>query len=200
MGPEGIHMAANRVNPFKPTAGANPPLLVGRQDVLCEWKESHRDGPGAPGRITVFTGARGVGKTVMLNEVGELSQAQAGSSVTKRRPEVSPTESAAQSGHCWRNRTRHRLDFALPCLREYLRDHAVTLGLTDPTPPGAGRGLTGPSRGGTRRRPGVAIRARRHAWPSCGCPPVSTGDDLRLVGLGCHFMTDEIRMVDRLKI
>ena len=29
-----------------------------------------------------------------------------------------------------------RVDLALPYLREYLRDHAVTLGLTDPTTPG----------------------------------------------------------------
>lgn len=31
---------------------------------------------------------------------------------------------------------RGRVDFALPFLREYLRDHAVTLGLADPTPLG----------------------------------------------------------------
>ena len=61
-------------NPFKPTAGANPPLLVGRADVLEAWQESLDNGPGSPGRITIYTGARGVGKTVMLNEVGEISQ------------------------------------------------------------------------------------------------------------------------------
>lgn len=69
-------MSERRGNPFKPTAGANPPLLVGRQDVLSDWDESLLDGPGAPGRITIFTGARGVGKTVMLNEVGDRSQSQ----------------------------------------------------------------------------------------------------------------------------
>lgn len=31
---------------------------------------------------------------------------------------------------------RGRVDFALPYLREYLRYHTVTLGLTDPTHPG----------------------------------------------------------------
>lgn len=63
-------MAAMR-NPFKPTAGALPPLLVGRQDVIDEFVESVEDGPGAPGRLTIFTGARGVGKTVMLTEVAD---------------------------------------------------------------------------------------------------------------------------------
>jgi len=56
-------------NPFKPSAGATPPLLVGRADAIQEFKESLADGPGAPGRLTIFTGARGVGKTVMLTEV-----------------------------------------------------------------------------------------------------------------------------------
>ncbi|WP_127129541.1 AAA family ATPase [Georgenia sp. SYP-B2076] len=62
---------AVRRNPFKPTAGALPPLLVGRQDVIDEFVESIEDGPGAPGRITIFTGPRGVGKTVMLTEVAD---------------------------------------------------------------------------------------------------------------------------------
>lgn len=62
-----------RPNPFKPTAGAVPPLLVGRQDVLDEFQESIEDGPGAPGLLQLFSGARGVGKTVMLNELGEVA-------------------------------------------------------------------------------------------------------------------------------
>lgn len=57
-------------NPFKPTAGATPPLLVGRQHLVDELAESLDDGPGAPGRLSIFTGARGVGKTVMLTEAG----------------------------------------------------------------------------------------------------------------------------------
>lgn len=56
-------------NSFKPTAGATPPLLVGRGEVIEEFEESLRDGPGAPVRLTIFTGARGVGKTAMLTEV-----------------------------------------------------------------------------------------------------------------------------------
>jgi len=60
-------------NPFKPTAGATPPLLIGREDVLEEVTESLEDGPGAPGRLVLFTGPRGVGKTVMLSEIGDLA-------------------------------------------------------------------------------------------------------------------------------
>jgi hypothetical protein len=38
-------------NPFKPTAGANPPLLVGRDELIDEFAESIEDGPGAPMRL-----------------------------------------------------------------------------------------------------------------------------------------------------
>ncbi|MDR1791008.1 MAG: AAA family ATPase [Propionibacteriaceae bacterium] len=58
-------------NPFKPTAGANPPLLVGRGELIDLFADSLADGPGAPGRLTLYSGPRGVGKTVMLNAVGE---------------------------------------------------------------------------------------------------------------------------------
>jgi len=59
------------INPFKPTAGAVPPLLVGRDALLAEVDEGIQSGPGHPARITIFTGARGTGKTVMLTESGD---------------------------------------------------------------------------------------------------------------------------------
>lgn len=62
-------------NPFKPTAGANPPLLVGRDALIDEFAESIEDGPGAPGRLSIFSGPRGIGKTVMLNAVADQVQA-----------------------------------------------------------------------------------------------------------------------------
>jgi hypothetical protein len=58
-------------NPFKPSAGSSPPELIGRQSSLERIREGVTDGPGAPGRVSLFTGARGIGKTVMLNEVEE---------------------------------------------------------------------------------------------------------------------------------
>ncbi|RFA17558.1 AAA family ATPase [Subtercola boreus] len=63
-------------NPFKPTAGARPPLLVGREDALDGFKEAINDGSGSPGLLTIFTGPRGVGKTVLLTAAEEFAQAQ----------------------------------------------------------------------------------------------------------------------------
>jgi AAA ATPase domain len=56
-------------NPFKPTFGASPPLLAGRSELITEFTEALLDGPGAAGRATLYTGARGAGKTVLLNEI-----------------------------------------------------------------------------------------------------------------------------------
>ena len=64
-----------RPNPFRPSAGSDPPLLVGRSGLVEEFAESIEDGPGAPGRASIFTGPRGIGKTVMLNAVSERVQA-----------------------------------------------------------------------------------------------------------------------------
>ena len=61
-------------NPFTPTFGVNPPLLVGRNDLIEEFAASLDDGPGASGRATIYTGARGTGKTVMLNKVQEVAK------------------------------------------------------------------------------------------------------------------------------
>lgn len=65
-----------RRNPFTPTAGATPPLLVGRGDVLDDFKESIIDGPGAPGLLTLVTGPRGTGKTVMLNAMDDIARSE----------------------------------------------------------------------------------------------------------------------------
>ena len=54
-------------NPFRPSFGTSPPLLVGRDDLISTFADALDDGPGAAGRATLYTGARGVGKTVMLN-------------------------------------------------------------------------------------------------------------------------------------
>lgn len=56
-------------NPFKPSAGARPPLLIGREDMRRDFSDSLDDGAGAPGLLSIFTGPRGVGKTVMLSEI-----------------------------------------------------------------------------------------------------------------------------------
>ena len=63
-----------RKNPFKPTFGVSPPVLVGREELLEEFQSALDDGPGAQGRATIYTGTRGTGKTVMLNEVQRIAQ------------------------------------------------------------------------------------------------------------------------------
>lgn len=61
-------------NPFHPSFGVSPPLLVGRDALLQEFAEAVDDGPGAAGRAVLYTGARGCGKTVMLNAVEDLAR------------------------------------------------------------------------------------------------------------------------------
>ncbi len=61
-------------NPFKPSFGVSPPVLVGRDGLIEEFVEGLEDGPGAAARATIYTGARGSGKTVMLNAVEERAR------------------------------------------------------------------------------------------------------------------------------
>ena len=56
-------------NPFKPTAGKMPPVLIGRQDIVDDFAEALDNGAGAPGRLMLIMGQRGFGKTVMLTEL-----------------------------------------------------------------------------------------------------------------------------------
>lgn len=63
-------------NPFKPSAGSHPPIVVDRQHTLESFIEGLEDGSGAPGLLTILTGPRGIGKTVMLNEAESLAQEQ----------------------------------------------------------------------------------------------------------------------------
>lgn len=61
-------------NPFKPTAGATPPSLVGRAGVLDEFTYGLQQGSGAPGLLTIITGSRGIGKTVMLSAAENIAR------------------------------------------------------------------------------------------------------------------------------
>jgi len=61
-------------NPFKPTFGVSPPLLVGRDGLIEDVTEALEGGPGSPGRATLYTGARGSGKTVLLNAVEDRAR------------------------------------------------------------------------------------------------------------------------------
>ncbi len=67
-------MAAN--NPFTPTFGSPPPLLAGREELIELFGEALDDGPGSAGRATLYTGARGAGKTVLLNAVEDTARSR----------------------------------------------------------------------------------------------------------------------------
>jgi AAA ATPase domain len=69
-------MVGRMQNPFHASFGVSPPLLVGRDDVLDDFTEALAEGPGSAGRATLYTGARGTGKTVMLNAVEDRARDQ----------------------------------------------------------------------------------------------------------------------------
>src|SRR5665213_2986245 len=64
-------------NPFSPGAGSRPPELVGRDEVveearvLCARIKERRSA-----QSLMLTGLRGVGKTVLLNEIRRIAQGQ----------------------------------------------------------------------------------------------------------------------------
>lgn len=64
----------NPTNPFKPTAGAEPPVLVGRQQVIDDFIDGLDEGVGAPSRLMRISGPRGSGKTVIMAELSAIAQ------------------------------------------------------------------------------------------------------------------------------
>lgn len=63
-------------NPFSPTFGASPPELAGRDEVLEAIGDALDTGPTHPDYSALIIGARGTGKTVMLEAVEEQIRAQ----------------------------------------------------------------------------------------------------------------------------
>ena len=61
-------------NPFKPTAGKMPPILIGRESVIDAFDRGLANGAGAPERLMLITGQRGSGKTVLLTELGRMAK------------------------------------------------------------------------------------------------------------------------------
>ena len=64
-----------QINPFTPTFGRIPPLLAGRKRIINDILEGLDNGPGDPNRSTIFVGARGSGKTVLLAKIAEEASA-----------------------------------------------------------------------------------------------------------------------------
>jgi len=64
------------LNPFTPGAGTPPPELVGREDIIEQARVLlARVQKGRPEKSFLLTGLRGVGKTVLLNEIHRLARA-----------------------------------------------------------------------------------------------------------------------------
>lgn len=62
-------------NPFAPGAGAPPPALVGRDEIVRAAEVAlHRIRAGRPEKSQMLLGLRGVGKTVLLNRIGEMAE------------------------------------------------------------------------------------------------------------------------------
>jgi hypothetical protein len=61
-------------NPFRPGFGVSPRVLAGRDDLIAEFETALDEGPGSPLRSVLVSGARGMGKTVVLNELEELAR------------------------------------------------------------------------------------------------------------------------------
>lgn len=54
-------------NPFRPSFGTTPTVVAGRESLVANVGLALREGPGSPYRFTLISGARGAGKTVLLN-------------------------------------------------------------------------------------------------------------------------------------
>ena len=64
-------------NPFTSTLGRTPPVAVGREHYVGDFEQALYDGPGAHERISIVTGPRDIGKTVLLNELEDVAKSQA---------------------------------------------------------------------------------------------------------------------------
>src|SRR5215212_2176448 len=96
-------------NPYAPGAGQRPPELAGRDaelsafDVVLE-----RIGAGRPERSLVLTGLRGVGKTVLLNQLRSAAISRGwGTGKIEARPEQSLRRPLSAALHMALRELRH---------------------------------------------------------------------------------------------
>src|SRR3954462_6555531 len=142
----------SRRSPFRPSFGANPPLVAGRDAIVAEFADALDTGPGARGRACLFTGNRGIGKTVMLNEA---------EAAAKERGWLVVSETATRG--LLRRLTTEGLPRAADLLRQAPREPAPRAGGP------AGAGAARPPRGVGNPPP---RRSRRHrARPAGPRPP-----------------------------
>ena len=63
-------------NPFRPSFGVSPRVLAGRAGVIDDFDIALDEGPGSPMRTVLVSGARGMGKTVVLNELEDRARSR----------------------------------------------------------------------------------------------------------------------------
>ena len=94
-----------RDNPYTPGAGRKPRTLAGRDEELESFVSLvERLGAGTYERSPIYTGLRGVGKTVLLMEFDVLASEAGGPPPTCRRSGPTPTSgppSPAWRPGCW---------------------------------------------------------------------------------------------------
>lgn len=66
------------MRPFAPGFGRTPPFLAGRSSLITELCAGLDAGPDDPRSVSVLLGARGMGKTVVLNEVEDAAVGERG--------------------------------------------------------------------------------------------------------------------------
>ncbi|WP_341932938.1 ATP-binding protein [Microbacterium sp. LWO14-1.2] len=65
------------LNPYTPNAGASPDIVVGREEQIRAFRTLlQRLARGKTHQSMVITGLRGVGKTVLLNEFGDIARSE----------------------------------------------------------------------------------------------------------------------------
>nr|WP_316652953.1 ATP-binding protein [uncultured Gellertiella sp.] len=78
-------------NPFAPGAGSQPPELAGRETILEDARIAiERSIRGRPAQSQILLGLRGVGKTVLLNRIQEIAEANGHLASIIEAPEGSP--------------------------------------------------------------------------------------------------------------
>lgn len=70
--------SAGAARPFVPGFGRTPPFLAGRAALITELCAGLDAGPDDPRSVSVLLGARGMGKTVVLNEVEDAAVGERG--------------------------------------------------------------------------------------------------------------------------
>ena len=75
-------------NPFSPGAGARPPELAGREAIVESATIAlQRIARGRQEKSQMLLGLRGVGKTVLLNRIGQIAEEMGAIVVTLEAPE-----------------------------------------------------------------------------------------------------------------